>query len=140
MITEEIIRLEKHLQEIPYFLKNIRKEELIFKPSENKWSKQEIFGHLIDSATNNLSRFIRAQFEDNPNIHYDQDKCCECNFYQKADLNHLIVLWESLNKQLLFIWKQLNSEVLMHKANGHSLAFLANDYIQHLEHHLNQIK
>jgi len=92
MIAEQIIRLEKHLQEIPHFLKNIHKEELIFRPSENKWSKQEIFGHLIDSATNNLIRFIRAQFEDNPNIHYDQDKCCECNFYQEADFNHLIDL------------------------------------------------
>ncbi|HSA54528.1 MAG TPA: hypothetical protein VLE53_02440, partial [Gemmatimonadaceae bacterium] len=26
-----------------------------------KWSQKEILGHLVDSATNNLHRFVRAQ-------------------------------------------------------------------------------
>ena len=29
-----------------------------------KWVKKEIIGHLIDSASNNHQRFVRAQFED----------------------------------------------------------------------------
>ncbi len=29
-----------------------------------KWSRKQIIGHLIDSAANNHSRFVRAQFSD----------------------------------------------------------------------------
>lgn len=29
-----------------------------------KWSPKEIVGHLIDSASNNHQRFVRAQFTD----------------------------------------------------------------------------
>ncbi|HEX9422435.1 MAG TPA: hypothetical protein VF899_04280, partial [Pyrinomonadaceae bacterium] len=29
-----------------------------------KWSPKEIIGHLIDSASNNHQRFVRAQFSD----------------------------------------------------------------------------
>ena len=42
------------------------------KPNPAKWSKKEILGHLIDSAQNNIRRFIVAQYEDNPKITYAQ--------------------------------------------------------------------
>ena len=29
-----------------------------------KWSRKEIIGHLIDSASNNHGRFVRAQLQD----------------------------------------------------------------------------
>ncbi len=44
----------------------------------NKWSKKEIIGHLINSATNNHQRFVRCQFETIPKIVYDQNKWKEC--------------------------------------------------------------
>ena len=31
------------------------------KPNANVWSVKEILGHLIDSASNNHQRFVRAQ-------------------------------------------------------------------------------
>ena len=30
--------------------------------AEGKWSPKQIIGHLIDSAANNHTRFVRAQF------------------------------------------------------------------------------
>ena len=33
-------------------------------PAPGKWSKKEIVGHLIDSAANNHSRFVRAQLQE----------------------------------------------------------------------------
>ena len=36
------------------------------KPLPHKWSKKEVLGHLIDSAQNNLRRFICAQYESHP--------------------------------------------------------------------------
>jgi len=34
------------------------------RPAPGKWSPREIIGHLIDSASNNHQRFVRAQFQD----------------------------------------------------------------------------
>lgn len=34
------------------------------RPSPGKWSPKEIVGHLIDSASNNHQRFVRASFKD----------------------------------------------------------------------------
>lgn len=34
------------------------------RPGPGKWSPREIIGHLIDSASNNHQRFIRALFQD----------------------------------------------------------------------------
>jgi hypothetical protein len=53
---------------------SIDEDEFNFKPSPVKWSKKEILGHLIDSAQNNIRRFIVAQYEDKPKIVYNQDK------------------------------------------------------------------
>ena len=33
-------------------------------PAPSKWSPKEIIGHLIDSASNNHGRFVRAQLKD----------------------------------------------------------------------------
>src|SRR5260370_8254921 len=33
------------------------------RPSENKWAKKEILGHLLDSASNNHQRFVRAALQ-----------------------------------------------------------------------------
>lgn len=138
MISDAIKSLETYLVQFPDLLKSIEIADFEEKPNINKWSKKEILGHLIDSAVNNLSRFIVAQYQDNPIIQYDQDQWCKCNHYQSADRNHLIVLWESVNRQLLFIWRQLTPQELTRTANGQTLDFLINDYVFHFEHHLKQ--
>ena len=44
------------------------------RPRPDKWSPREIVGHLIDSASNNHQRFVRAQFQDDLTFTgYDQD-------------------------------------------------------------------
>ncbi|GAA4139725.1 hypothetical protein GCM10022216_18140 [Sphingobacterium kyonggiense] len=103
MINDYIQSLEHYLRLFPEILKSISIEDLEHKVAPDKWSKKEILGHLIDSAINNLSRFINAQYQNNPIILYNQVEWCKGNFYQIADYNHLITLWESLNRQLVFI-------------------------------------
>ena len=34
------------------------------RPAPDKWSPREIIGHLIESASNNHQRLVRAQFQD----------------------------------------------------------------------------
>ena len=56
-------RLETILEELYPALKKISEQEYALKPLPHKWSKKEILGHLVDSAQNNIRRFIVAQYE-----------------------------------------------------------------------------
>ncbi len=55
------------------------------RPAPGKWSPKEIIGHLIDSASNNHQRFVRAQFQDHlifPG--YNQEAWVEAQDYQNS--------------------------------------------------------
>jgi len=117
-----------------------------FKPSPVKWSKKEILGHLVDSATNNLHRFVRGQYGEVPHIVYDQDEWVKIQNYQEMPFGEIINLWQIVNKQIAHILKnipedKLNNQVNTGKGNEelHSLGYLADDYLVHLNHHLEQI-
>jgi hypothetical protein len=128
---------------VPSILTQISEEKMSEKPSPNKWSKKEIIGHLIDSATNNHQRFVRGQFEAIPEIRYDQNRWNEYNFYQQIDCKQLISFWTIYNRQLVEIIKRIPSENLKKQINVGdnllTLEFLINDYVEHLEHHLKQV-
>jgi hypothetical protein len=112
------------------------------KPSPSKWSKKEIMGHLIDSAQNNIRRFIVAQYEDSPYIRYDQDQWVAISNYQQYSYQDLIDLWQLLNKHIVMILKNMTPEMAQRNCrteDAHTVEFLATDYIRHLKHHLHQV-
>ena len=101
-----------------------------------------MMGHLIDSAQNNLRRFITAQYEDKPRIVYNQDKWVEINNWQQSQLSYLVDLWYLLNQQICNILENINQETSQREAESeavHSIQWLAEDYIKHLRHHLHQV-
>jgi hypothetical protein len=111
------------------------------------WSKKEILGHLIDSALNNLQRYTEIQFSEKPYIvkSYNPDALVIANNYQNKDKDALFQLWLQLNKQLVFIIQNLSADTLklqliLPNQETKDLKFLISDYIDHLEHHLNQLK
>ena len=123
-------------------LKNIGEEKFSYKPSPVKWSKKEIVGHLIDSAQNNIRRFIVAQYEDNPSIRYDQDKWVAIINYQHMDPTLVIELWYLLNKQIISILRNTTTEAAQRTSKTediHTIEWLAEDYIRHLKHHMHQV-
>lgn len=128
---------------VPDKLIELGEDEMSLKPLSGKWSKKEILGHLIDSATNNHQRFVRGQFEELPEIRYDQNKWNEFSFHQQIGSRQLIEFWTSYNKQLIEIIKRIPDENLKREVrvgeNLFSLEFLIVDYVKHLEHHLDQI-
>ena len=83
-------QLEIYIESFPTKLKNISSEELLKRPGQGKWSKQEILGHLIDSAINNLKRFTEIQFLPQPYtvISYKQNELVIANDYQNLPLQH----------------------------------------------------
>jgi hypothetical protein len=137
-------RLAYLIQIIPDLLSNIPEETFLKKEDQNKWSKKEILGHLIDSATNNHQRFVRAQFEETPIIPYNQDMWNKHSFYNLIDTRQIISFWKFYNIQILELFNKIPKDLLIKECNtggknNFTIAFLFNDYIEHLEHHLNQI-
>ncbi|MET6999749.1 DinB family protein [Chitinophaga defluvii] len=143
MIDAAIQRLEYLCDVIPPLLTAIDESTFSHKPSPAKWSKKEIIGHLIDSATNNHHRFIRAQFEETPTIVYDQNKWNTYGFYQQISGTQIIAFWTLYNKQLAQLMRHIPTESLQRYCRTNdqplTLAFLINDYVVHLEHHLKQV-
>lgn len=115
----------------------------IEKPHPDKWSKKEILGHLIDSALNNIHRFVRIQYDDKTNIYYDQDFWVKANDYENQEIKSVISLWKLLNLQIAQTWKNTPEELLYQtipvKDEFPTLRFLMEDYINHMKHHLGQI-
>jgi len=143
MIEKALNRLEYIINLTPKMLTEISEESMSTKPSPTKWSKKEIIGHLIDSATNNHQRFVRGQFENIPEISYDQNNWNEFSFYNQIESKQIISFWTIYNKQIIEIIKRIPKENLEKQIkignNILTLEFLIIDYVEHLEHHLKQI-
>jgi len=127
-------------------IRSIELSAFSHKPSPVKWSKKEILGHLVDSAQNNLQRFVRGQYENTPKIIYYQDEWVKLQRYSDYDKEELILLWVSLNNHLcrtLSVMDSANYEKQCDTGKPgtelHTLNFLADDYLKHMRHHLEQI-
>ncbi|GGH09894.1 DinB family protein [Pedobacter zeae] len=116
------------------------------KPQPNKWSKKELLGHLIDSASNNIRRLIVGQYEQGVKIIYHQDEWVAYQNYQAADLEEVKTLWKLSNNQICRVIENIPPEKLQNtcdtgkgKTALHSLSYFIEDYVVHLKYHLNQI-
>lgn len=113
------------------------------RPSPEKWSQKEVLGHLVDSAQNNLRRFICGQYEASPpKILYDQDFWVASNHYRQMDKHDVIQLWRLLNERIAAVLENMpaeNASKLCDVGKLQPISWLAEDYIQHMKHHLNQI-
>src|ERR1700730_10332826 len=103
------------------------------KPGPGKWSKKEIIGHLVDSAQNNIRRFVVAQYEDVPFIVYRKDEWVTIADYQNYPSKDLIELWSLLNRHICHILLNISAECAQRRsATGgqqpHTIEWLAEDY------------
>jgi hypothetical protein len=138
------------------FLESLSDKASAKSPAPGKWSPREIIGHLIDSASNNHQRFVRAQFKDDlvfPG--YEQDKWVSVQHYQDAPWSELIALWEHFNLHIARVMETVPKDERIRLRARHNLDELAwkplpreqaatldyfmRDYVGHLRHHLAQI-
>jgi len=135
-------RLNKIVDDHLPSLRTISIEKFHFKPSPARWSKKEILGHLVDSAQNNIRRFVVAQYDELPKIVYNQDKWVAITNYQEYQLADLIDLWYQLNKHIFQVLRFMPDQMGKRQVQTedlHDLRWLAEDYIKHLLHHLHQV-
>lgn len=115
------------------------------KTRPDKWSAKEIIGHLIDSAANNHQRFVRAQLglKALQPYRYMQDYWVNAQQYQSADWPSLVSLWYFYNLHLVHVIAHFQPDALDQELDvwdePATLRFVAEDYVRHLQHHLDQI-
>ncbi len=109
------------------------------------WSRKEVLGHLIDSASNNHQRFVRACLQESLEFPgYDQNGCVRLQAPNQADWNVLVSLWAAYNQYLAHVIARIPASKLetpcrIGSGEPVTLRFLAEDYVRHLVHHLEQI-
>jgi DinB superfamily len=109
------------------------------------WSRKQVMGHLIDSASNNHQRFVRAAQQaplEFPG--YDQEGNVRLQAPQEAEWALLVTLWATYNRYLAHVIARLPAsklETVCRIGSGEpvSLSFVATDYVAHMVHHLRQI-
>ena len=109
------------------------------------WSRKQVLGHLIDSASNNHQRFVRAALRGSLDFPgYDQDGFVRVQAVEKASWTLLVSLWTVYNGYLAHVIAHLPQSSLRTLCRIGSdepvtLKFLGEDYLRHLLHHLRQI-
>src|SRR6476660_9710877 len=99
-----IDRLTFAVRTLPGILTGFSEAESERRPAPERWSKKEVVGHLIDSASNNHQRFVRGQLAGGQDFpRYEQEGWVRVQGYQSARWADLIDLWRAYNTHLLHV-------------------------------------
>jgi hypothetical protein len=126
-------------------LKKLDEKTAAEKEKDDHWSKKEILGHLIDSASNNHQRIVRALYNAAGAFPvYDQNAWVRVQRYNVMPWDHLVELWSIYNTHLSLIIAIIpqgagDTPCNIGKDEPVPLEFVVTDYLRHLQHHLAQL-
>jgi len=109
------------------------------------WTRKQELGHLLDSAANNHIRFVHAGL--GPEFRgpgYAQDNWVALHHYQDLPWNTLVDFWYRYNSLLAHLignipGGSLSNPCTIGAAAPLTLGFVIEDYILHMQHHLDHI-
>jgi hypothetical protein len=154
---KEVLKdFNRTIEEASERLFSMTEVETLARRGDEKWSAKEILGHLIDSASNNHQRFVRAQFTEGlvfPG--YEQELWVRTQRYADEPWPLLVNLWKYYNLHLAHVMEHVPEAVRRASRDEHNLhqigwvtigesepatlEYLMLDYVGHLKHHLRQI-
>jgi hypothetical protein len=141
-VSAEIIRVVNSAEGI---LRQISDEESRKPVLTGGWSRRQVVGHLIDSASNNHQRFVRASLQDSLEFPgYEQNGWVRVQAVEEANWAVMVALWANYNRYIAHVIAHLAPAKLevpcrIGSSGAVTLKFLAEDYLRHLVHHLGQI-
>jgi DinB superfamily len=144
-LAPAISRLRKLMGGVPHSLAPIDPRRAAAPLHEGGWNPKQVLGHLIDSASNNHQRFVRALMQPEltwPN--YDGDAWVDSQAYASAAWGALVQFWADYNTHLLRVIAQIPEEKVgticrIGDDPPLTLGELIASYVDHLEHHLKQV-
>lgn len=151
-VTEMVATVERTAGE----LRKLSEPVVSARPVPGKWSIKEIIGHLIDSASVNHERFVRAQLkQDLVFPTYEQDLWVARQGYHEQNWNSLLARWAAFNEQVASTVEHIADRDMTRPRVDHNLHMIAwrtvsptspatleyfiTDYVGHLRHHLAQV-
>jgi DinB superfamily len=145
MPIHQALALEEAIAREIACLRQITEQAAGNKPAVDVWSKKEELGHLIDSAANNHVRFARASIE--PEFRgpgYQQNEWVRVHGYQEMAWTEIVDFWRRYNGFLVGFVKHIPEEKLptpcvVGDSATVTLKFLIEDYVLHMQHHLDHI-
>jgi hypothetical protein len=140
---------------LPRF-QEIDEEASARKPAGGGWSPRQELGHLVDSAANNHRRVILGRLQRTLSFEgYDGDAWVEAHGYQERPWSDIVRLWADMNRHLAGAVARVPDADFTHAHRTHSLGVigsrkyqpgapaslsdLVDDYIEHLNHHVEHI-
>jgi hypothetical protein len=139
-LLEDVIQ-----REVP-LLRALSETSAAIRPrGDGSWSPKEELGHLIDSAANNHIRFVRASIE--PEFRgpsYAQDDWVRAHGYQEMPWTKIVDFWFRYNTFLVDVLvripeTKLQTVCFVGSGEPTSLQFLVEDYVLHLQHHVDHV-
>lgn len=113
--------------------------------ADGDWTPKQELGHLIDSASNNHMRFVRAALDGH--YHgptYAQEPWVNLHGYADMPWTELVEFWAAYNRLLVRLIANIPESALtgLCTVGDHppmSLGELIEDYMVHMQHHLDSI-
>ena len=152
-VLEDFVRT---VEEAAARLLSLTDAEASAPPAAGKWSAKEVIGHLVDSASNNHQRFVRAQLKEDLVFEgYAQEDWVRVQAYGDEPWPHLVNLWKFYNLHLAHVIERAPERERLRPRREHNLheigwapvareepatlEHLMRDYVGHLKSHLRQI-
>lgn len=145
MAAELSRRLAQAIERELLNLRALTDDQASLSREPGKWCPKEELGHLIDSASNNHLRFVGGALE--PQFRgpgYAQNEWVKLHGYSTMRWEKVVDFWAAYNNFLARLIEripdsQLETECFIAAYRPVTLHFLIDDYILHMQHHLDQL-
>lgn len=145
VVTETARRFRAGLDEVHQALASVAESLADVPWRAGGWTRKQIVGHLLDSATNNRQRFVRASAGGSyVGPSYGQDAWVAAHGYAEQSWATLLAWWETEHEILMAVVDRipedrLETQCTVGENAPVTLRFLIEDYVEHQRWHVKQL-